>query len=37
MPMVKGKKYAYTAEGMTAAKKAKKKANNKAKKTTKSK
>jgi hypothetical protein len=33
MPMVKGKKYAYTAEGMAAAKKAKKKA----KKTTKSK
>jgi len=29
MPMVKGKKYAYTAEGMAAAKKAKKKAKKK--------
>ena len=31
MPMVKGKKYAYTAEGMAAAKKAKKKAKKKTK------
>jgi hypothetical protein len=29
MPMVKGKKYAYTAEGMAEAKKAKKKAKKK--------